>query len=69
MPQASSQEFISYHQLTKTLRAVVRFEAFMVIECSEVFSGDQLCENGVVIQRFGDCLCHHHQAILTRLMA
>jgi hypothetical protein len=28
---------------------------------SIVFSCDQPCENGVVIQRFGDCLCFHHQ--------
>jgi hypothetical protein len=30
--------------------------------CNEVFSGDQQCENGVIIQRFGDCLCLHHQS-------
>jgi hypothetical protein len=38
----------------------IRFEAFTVTECNEVLSGYQLCENGVVIQRFGDCLCLHH---------
>jgi hypothetical protein len=35
----------------------VRFEAFMVPECNEVL-GNQLCENGIVIQRFRDCHSH-----------
>jgi hypothetical protein len=39
----------------------VRFEAFTASECNEVFSGDQLCDNGVSIQRFRDCLCLHYQ--------
>jgi hypothetical protein len=28
---------------------------------SKVFSGYQLCENGIMIQRFGVCLCLYHQ--------
>jgi hypothetical protein len=35
----------------------VRFEAFTAIECSGIFSGDQPCENGVVIKSFGERLC------------
>jgi hypothetical protein len=31
------------------------------IDSNEVFSGDQMCENGVIIKRFGDCLCLLHQ--------
>jgi hypothetical protein len=37
----------------------VRFEAFTATECSEVFSGNQPCDNGAIVQRFGDCLCFH----------
>jgi hypothetical protein len=45
----------------------LRFEAFTVTECNEVFSGDQLFENLVNIQRFGYCLYdHHHQILLAR---
>jgi hypothetical protein len=28
----------------------------MVAECNEDISGDQLCENGTVVQCFRDCL-------------
>jgi hypothetical protein len=38
-----------------------RFAASTATECNEVFSGHQTCEDGVVIQRFGDSLCLHHQ--------
>jgi hypothetical protein len=50
-----------HYMLIDSHTIYLRFEAFMLTECSEVFSGDQSCENGVVIQRFGDCLCFHHQ--------
>jgi hypothetical protein len=33
---------------------------------NEVFSSDQLCENGVNVQRFGDSLCLHHQGLMER---
>jgi hypothetical protein len=32
---------------------LMRFEAFMVTECSEVFLGDQPCKYGVTVQHFG----------------
>jgi hypothetical protein len=28
---------------------------------NELLLGEQLCQNGFVIQRFGYCLCLHHQ--------
>jgi hypothetical protein len=31
------------------------------IKNNDVLLGDQPCKNGVVIQRFGDCICLHHQ--------
>jgi hypothetical protein len=36
---------------------LVRFEVFTANEFNEVFSGDWPFENGVVIWRFGNCLC------------
>jgi hypothetical protein len=34
---------------------------YLIDYYNEVFSGNQPCENGVTIQRFGDSLCLHHE--------
>lgn len=37
----------------------MRFEAYVMAECSEVFSGNQLHKYAVMIWRFGGCPCLH----------
>jgi hypothetical protein len=52
---------------SETQSLYVRLKHFTATECNEIL-GDQPCENGVVIQRFRECLCLHHQGWCDILM-
>jgi hypothetical protein len=54
-----SSSYSSFFNLRKSLIGLST-----VLTNSGVISGDQLYENIVSIQRFGDCLCIHHQGLM-----
>lgn len=45
------------------------FEAFTATVCNEVFLGDRPCDDGVGVQRYGDCLYFHHQGLMNKVVA
>jgi hypothetical protein len=57
---------IHHPRLEDWLLVHLRSEVFTATQCNEVFSGYQPCQFGMNFNRFGDCLCHHHQGLMWR---
>lgn len=60
---------VSNNVLIMTSFENICFEAFTATICNEVFLGDRPCDDGVGVQRFGDCLCFHHQGLMSNVVA